>query len=77
MEINLITFGKITDFAKPQTLLVNNVNNSDELKNHLEERFPELRQIKYKLAVNEALVQTNVPVPENATVAILPPFSGG
>jgi len=77
MKIELISFGKISDFIKNQDIEITDISNTDELKTYLERSFPELANTKYKLALNKDVVQENRNISNHDTVAIMPPFSGG
>lgn len=77
MEIDIISFGKIAEFIERQQLSVENISDTDGLKNYLETKFPGLKDMKYRLALNKTLVQENIDFQSPATVAIMPPFSGG
>lgn len=77
MEIQIIAFGKISDFLSNQTLEISNITNTKELKIYLEKRFPALSGMKYILVLNKNLVQTDVDLNDRDMVALMPPFSGG
>ncbi|MES2830026.1 MAG: MoaD/ThiS family protein [Bacteroidota bacterium] len=77
MKIEVISFGKIAEFIERQQIVVENLSDTDDLKTLLEAKFPNLKNIKYRLAINKVLVQKNIELPESATVALMPPFSGG
>lgn len=77
MEIDIISFGKISDFIKNQRIDITGISDTDALKTYLEKTFPEISQMKYKLALNENLIQQNTQISGNDLVAIMPPFSGG
>lgn len=77
MEIQIISFGKISEFINNQDIDVKGVSNTDELKLYLEQSFPDLVGMKYKLALNKNLVQKNIEIQDKDTIAIMPPFSGG
>lgn len=77
MEINLLAFGQIIDIIGKTDLNISEVNNTDELRNKLAELFPELRSIKYSIAINKKVVHSDVELSNGDTVALLPPFSGG
>lgn len=77
MEIEIISFGRIAEIVGSQKLAINNIDDTDGLKAYLEEKFPELKALKYKLALDRQLVQDNSRVYHNSVVAIMPPFSGG
>lgn len=77
MEIDIITFGKISEIIPNGIMSFAAVTDTDELKAILEQRYPQLSEIKYKLALNKTLIQRNKPVTDGVTIAIMPPFSGG
>jgi len=77
MELQIISFGKIAEFLSSQQLNVSEIKDTNQLKSYLENAFPQLATMKYKLAVNKVLVQENTPINNNDSVAIMPPFSGG
>ena len=77
MEINLLTFGSITEIIGESSLVYSDLNNTDLLVKKLHDAFPELASIKYSIAVNQKLVHTNTKLNDKDTVALLPPFSGG
>lgn len=77
MEITVLTFGVITDIVGTTTLVVRDVASTDNLKQKLEEDFPRLKSIRYTVAVNKQMITTSTALDNNATVALLPPFSGG
>lgn len=77
MEIKVISFGKISEFIKDQKMELAGIRNTDELQAHLEQAFPQLVGMKYKLALNKHILQTQQELRDNDTIAIMPPFSGG
>lgn len=77
MEIQIISFGKISEFINNQNIDVEGISNTDELKLYLEQSFPDLAGMKYKLALNKNLVQQNLKIQDKDMIAIMPPFSGG
>jgi molybdopterin synthase sulfur carrier subunit len=77
MEIQIIAFGHVSDFLSNQRLTLSDITNTEELKIYLEERFPALSQMKYKLVLNKEIVQSPLHLSDRDTVAIMPPFSGG
>lgn len=75
-EITVLTFGPITDIIG-KINFVTNAGSTDELRNELESAFPKLKNINYAMAINKKIVTTSTMLDANATVALLPPFSGG
>ena len=77
MKIDIMAFGKISEFIQNQEMDIVNIDNMDKLKQYLEQSFPQLAGIKYKLALNKDVVQTNLKLSNKDSIAIMPPFSGG
>ena len=77
MEIDIISFGKISEFLPAQKLELMEVRDTEALKTFLEKNYPALKELKYKLALNQELVQQNAELTDRCTIAIMPPFSGG
>lgn len=77
MEINIITFGQISDITGETSLKISHVKNTDELNQLLAKTYPKLQSTQYSIAVNKKMIQENTLLQNNDTVAILPPFSGG
>ncbi|WP_316822914.1 MoaD/ThiS family protein [Pedobacter gandavensis] len=77
MEIELISFGKISEFIPRQKIDITGVSDIDALKIYLERTFPQISTLKYKLALNQNLIQHNTLISGNEVIAIMPPFSGG
>jgi sulfur-carrier protein len=76
MQINIITFGQICEVLG-ETVVVNNINDTDSLILELKNKYPRLKDITYRIAVNKKLISTNTLLTDNSTVALMPAFSGG
>ena len=76
MQITIITFGQIAALLSGKITL-ENVVDTDTLKERLAEEYPALLNMKYAIAVDKKIVSGNVAIRETSTVALLPPFSGG
>lgn len=76
-EITVLTFGAVTDIVGKKAFQLSGVESTDELRQKLETDYPALKNLTYAVAVNKQLVNTSTPLDSNATVALLPPFSGG
>ncbi|MCX2429487.1 MULTISPECIES: MoaD/ThiS family protein [unclassified Pedobacter] len=77
MKLEIISFGKISEFIRQQQIEISDVINTDQLKSYLETSFPQLAGMKYKLAINQNVIQSNQSLKNEDKVAIMPPFSGG
>lgn len=75
MSIKIQSFGVLEEITGKNFELV--VNDLDELKQVLSERFSELKNYTYIIAVNKNIMQENVLLHPSDEVALLPPYSGG
>jgi molybdopterin converting factor small subunit len=75
MEIKIIAFGSIAELTGREITV--QASDVDSLKVKLQELFPELVDRKYAVAVNMKVVQENLELKQNDTVALMPPYSGG
>ncbi len=46
-------------------------------KNWIEDKYPFLKNLPYKIAVNNEIVQNEVIINQDVNVALLPPYAGG
>lgn len=76
MKINIIIFGQLCELLG-ENLVLHNIADTNSLTVVLNEKYPELINSKYAVAVNKKLVTENILLHDNCTVALLPPFSGG
>lgn len=70
-------FGQLVDIMGSNSFEVADINNTDELINDLQSKYPALKNSKYNIAVNRNIIQANTILKPGAEVALLPPFSGG
>jgi len=76
MSVIIIPFGRFTDFMDNPTVL-QEVSDTDALKEKLLCQHPELKDATFLLAVNRQVIKENKILHENDEVAIMPPFAGG
>jgi sulfur-carrier protein len=77
MKINILFFGQLVDITGTDTILVENLKDTDSLMNSLHQTYPALSQSKYLISVDKKIIELNTLLTDNCTVALLPPFSGG
>ena len=77
MQLKIILFGQLTDIARNNMIVVDDVKDSDELVAAVNKLYPAMSAIKYIVAVDKKAIHTNTSISEKNSVALLPPFSGG
>ncbi|WP_194777927.1 MoaD/ThiS family protein [Pararhodonellum marinum] len=75
--IKVKAFGKITEILENENLEFSGISDTVELKEFLEQSYPELKNLTYQIAVNRQIALDNTRLEEHSEVALLPPFSGG
>ena len=77
MKIKIVYFGLIVDAIGIQSEWIEQNDISGNLSVFFEKKYPELKRLKYKIAVDGEFSDT---IQENSTtkeIALLPPFAGG
>lgn len=77
MKVNILIFGQLTDITGNESLLFDNIEDTDKLVAAMNEKYPALKQAKYIMAVDKQVISTNTKLNSNSTVAFMPAFSGG
>lgn len=77
--ITILAFGKIAEITGKSSWVEDDVDVDDaaSLEENLRKRFPEIGNIPFAIAINKIKALPGDPVPAGATIALLPPFSGG
>jgi molybdopterin converting factor small subunit len=75
--IRIKAFGMIAEKIGADSFEMENPESSEVLKKKLLEKFPELEVMKFSVAVDRKIIQSDVLLSVGAEVALLPPFSGG
>jgi len=76
-QINVLTFGAIAEITGEKSFVMNDIASTEILLKTLEDKYPLLKTVQYAVAVNKEVIQEPTELGDHATVAILPPFSGG
>ncbi len=77
MEIEVITFGLISEVLGTQKLKIKDCSNTDILKEELLKEHPKLKNLKFVIAVYKKIINSNTKLNNGDIVALLPPFAGG
>ncbi len=77
MAIKVLFFGQLVDISNVSSMEVSGVNDTEAAILFLHARFPALKNVPFVVAVNNQIVQTNTTLDAEASLALLPPFSGG
>jgi molybdopterin synthase sulfur carrier subunit len=77
MKIRVLLFGILAEKAGIKELKVENIESIDALIDHFIAKFPSFADYKYRISVNQVLVNENKKLHDGDEVALLPPFAGG
>lgn len=75
--IHIRAFGMVAEKIGAQSLEMNNPGSTQALREQLFVRFPELKTVKFSLALDKKMIQVDTEILDGIEVALLPPFSGG
>lgn len=70
-------FGYLTEVFGKTPFILQGIFDLEMLVSYLQNNYPQLASIPYKIAVNQRFVTENTIFYEGDTIALLPPFSGG
>jgi len=79
MNIQVMYFGmlaEITGQANEAWLFSENLT-VGKFRSQIQERYPALKEKKFKIAVNKQISDDLLLITESAEIALLPPFAGG
>ncbi|MDZ7738219.1 MAG: MoaD/ThiS family protein [Bacteroidales bacterium] len=77
MKIKVLLFGILAEKAGSAELEIENISTLKEMKKHIIEKFPSFASYKYRISLNQSLVDGNVSLADGDELALLPPFAGG
>lgn len=77
MKVTIIIFGQLTDITGSNNITVTDMIDSNGLVVQLNGMYPGLADATYVIAVDGKIISGNIPLNDNSTIALLPPFSGG
>lgn len=77
MSIIIKAFGITSEILNADLISVSHLRTTRDIKGYLEATYPKLKGIKYQMAVNHTLIESDIDVEDGSEVALLPPFSGG
>jgi len=77
MSIQVKLFGTLADVVGKNEMQVQNVNDTDSLKEKLFFDFPDLKNKSFVVSVRKQISNGNQKIGIGDEVALLPPFAGG
>ena len=77
MNIKVLFFGRLAEYTSTGTVTIPQVKDTNDLVQQLQQQYPSLINASYSIAVNKLITCENTLLSAGATVALLPPFSGG
>jgi sulfur-carrier protein len=75
--ITIKVFGQLEDITQANEIAVEAVDNTEALLQLLFEKYPALKEKKFKVAINKKMTEEKTMLQSNDEIALLPPFSGG
>jgi molybdopterin converting factor small subunit len=77
MEINILFFGELAAIVGAEKIVLQNIEDTVSLNDHITEKYTGLKNKTYRIAVNCELVSGKHNLKNGDEIALLPPFAGG
>jgi molybdopterin synthase sulfur carrier subunit len=77
MPIKVLLFAQLAELMNAREIYIDQAATTDELIEQLQLKYPTFKDSVYLVAVGKNIIQTNTPLDDQSTVALLPPYSGG
>jgi molybdopterin converting factor small subunit len=77
MKVNVLFFGALVEVTKVSSMVLNDVNNSEDAIELLHKKFPMLCHYKFSMALNQNFLTDSENLNDGDELALLPPFAGG
>jgi len=75
--MRVLFFASIAEYTGTGEINLDHVNDTEELKVILKQKYPRIEGFSYAIAVNKNMVVQNQILNDSDEVALMPPFSGG
>ncbi len=76
-KIHIEVYGQLTDITNASAFELDDAVDSGGALEKIYEKYPLLRTAKFVTALNNTIIHQNTKLPEHATLALMPAFSGG
>lgn len=76
-ELNIQVFGQLAEIIGGSSIIIPFIETTGELKNRLLQTYPALQNNRFVIAVDKKIQSDNATIAPGASLALLPPFSGG
>jgi molybdopterin converting factor small subunit len=70
-------FGQLTDITQVNETIIDEVKDTQQALEILNERYPKLKSLMFKLAVNQEVIHDKKMLNSGDELACMPPFAGG
>lgn len=79
MSFHIKYFGMLAEATgqAEETWALDHAVTVGEFRRLITEKYPQMREKKFKIAVNQRIAEDYLPIEPAAEIALLPPFAGG
>jgi len=76
-KITIEFFGMLVEATGEKNIVLENIPDTEKLKEQLNNLFPAMKTQNYLFAVNNKLINRKTIITNSCSVACMPPFAGG
>lgn len=79
MSVHVMYFGMLAEITgqASEAWLINDDLTVGKFRTQICDKYPAMREKKFKIAVNKQISDDFITIPAQAEIALLPPFAGG
>jgi molybdopterin synthase sulfur carrier subunit len=77
MKVKVLFFGVLSEVSGTGIKFYEDVKSTDHLNFRVSDDFPEMVHYKFKISVNNNIINSDTNLNDGDEIAFLPPFAGG
>lgn len=77
MTVNVLFFGVLSEITGKHAFSIDGITDTSQLNIKLIEKYPEIKSVTYRIALNQEIIDSNTKLNDDDEVAFMPPFAGG
>jgi len=77
MKVKVLFFGVLSEVTGTGTKIYEDVKSTEHLKQRVADEFPEIVHYKFRISLNDSLINADTMLTDGDEIAFIPPFAGG
>ena len=77
MKVKVLFFGVLAEVTGTGIKIYEDVKSAERLKQRVADEFPEIVHYKFRISLNDSLINADAILTDGDEIAFIPPFAGG